>query len=333
LFILVLLAGVYPALAAKSETKPEKDVAEKFNEPRPDARKITFDVDEGTWMNVDVSPDGANVLFDLLGDIYTIPVSGGTAKRITTGPAMDKHPRYSPDGKTILFISDREGMDNLWLMNVDGTNPHSLTKEKDNYFMSPAWTPDGKYVITRKEDGKRAGIPPIELWIYHIQGGTGIKLVSSDDMSNASGPVSSKDGRYIYFGSRKVPFNYIPNLSNGLWQIMRYDRQTGETFQLTGGIGGAVRPALSPDGKLLVFLSRRDNETVLVSRNLSSGAEKIIAHGLSRDEQEGFTRDDLYPNYSFTPDSKAIILWNHGKIQRLDVETKQVADIPFKVTV
>ncbi|MCI0444517.1 amidohydrolase family protein [bacterium] len=334
LFLIVLVAGPVVGKSSKSDTKSKPtDVAKNINAPQANGRNITFDTSEGTWMSIDISPDGSTLVFDLLGDIYTMPVTGGTAKAITKGPGLDMHPRYSPDGKTIAFGSDRGGMENLWLMNSDGTNPRILVKDKDTYVMSAAWTPDGNYLIARKEDGKRAGIPPIELWMYHVQGGTGIKLTSSDELSNASGPVASRDGRFIYFAARKERFNYIPDLSSGLWQIMRYDRKTGETTQLTQGFGGAVRPAVSTDGKSLFFLSRRDADTVMVWRDLETGSEKILAKGLTTDEQEGFTRSDLYPNYAVTPDGKSLIYSDHGKIEKLDIQSKQTTQINFTAKV
>ena len=161
------------AMAADAPTPPAAkapDVAADINKPRADARRISFDTTEGTWMSVDVSPDGRTLVFDLLGDIYTLPISGGTAQAISTGPAWDSHPRYSPDGKTIAFSSDRGGIENIWLMDPNGRNPRPLTTEKDAYVRSAAWTPDGNYLVARKEDGKRAGIPPVELWVYHREG-------------------------------------------------------------------------------------------------------------------------------------------------------------------
>jgi Tol biopolymer transport system component/imidazolonepropionase-like amidohydrolase len=331
----LLIAALVLTVSASAETPAKKkfDPAEDINKPRPDARKVNFTVSEGTWMSVDLSPDGTTLLFDLLGDIYTVPVAGGKATVLTRGPAFDWHPRYSPDGKTIAFTTDRSGIDNLWLMNADGKNPRSLTTEKDEYVRSAMWSPDGNYLVARKETGKRGGIPPVELWMYHVHGGSGVKLTNADEMNNASGPAFSPDGRYIYFSGRNQGFNYIPDLSHGLWQVYRYDRQTGNTIQLTSGYGGAVRPAISPDGKSMVFVSRRDASTVLVVRDLARGSERIAARDVTRDEQEGFAQQDLWPPYAISGDGKSIYFSNHGKITRLDVASGAAQQIAFTADV
>ncbi len=64
-------------------------------------------------MNLDVSPDGKTIAFDMLGDIYTMPISGGTAKAIRTGIPFEIQPRFSPDGTKISFTSDAGGGDNI----------------------------------------------------------------------------------------------------------------------------------------------------------------------------------------------------------------------------
>ena len=318
----------------KEDAKKEPDPAADINKPRADARKITFTATEGTWMSVDVSPDGQTIAFDLLGDIYVVPLAGGAARAITTGPAFDSHPRYSPDGKTIAFTSDRSGIENVWLMDADGGNPRALTTEKDSYVRSAAWTPDGNYLVARKEDGKRGGIPPVELWMFHREGGGGgMKLTSSDDVNNAGGAAVSRDGKSIYFAGRARRFNYIPNLADGLWQIFRYDRDLADTFPVTGGFGGAVRPAVSPDGKTLVYISRRDDETVMVARDLPSGSERILTRAVTRDEEEGFAQMDLWPNYAFTPGGKTLVFSDKGRLTRMDVASGARQEIPFTAAV
>ncbi len=161
LALIASLLLAHPALAQEKEPdkgkEKKEDVAADINKARADARKITFTTSDATWASLDVSPDGKTIVFDLLGDIYAVPIAGGAAARLTSGPAYDCQPRFSPDGRTIAFTSDRGGIDNVWLMNADGTAPQALTTEKDSFVRSPSWTPDGQYVIARKEDGKRGG--------------------------------------------------------------------------------------------------------------------------------------------------------------------------------
>lgn len=313
--------------------KSGDDVADDVNAPRRDARRIELDVTEGTWMNLDVSPDGSTIVFDLLGDIWSMPVTGGQARPLTLGPAWDAQPRFSPDGRRIAFASDRTGMMNAWLMGADGASPRAVTDDDDFYVRGPAWSPDGDYLIARRETGVRGGIPPVELWMWHVEGGDGVKVTDKKEIDDASGPCFSSDGRFLFFSAREEDFSYEPDLSSGLWQVMRLDRRTGETLQLTQGFGGAARPAVSPDGRTLAFLSRRDADTVLVLRSLDSGAERVVRRGLSRDEQEGFGENDLYPGYAFMPDGASLVLWNRGRIERIDVASGDATAIPFRAHV
>lgn len=319
--------------AAERPGKPAEDPAAEINAAMPGSRTVRFETDQGTWMSVDVSPDGRRIVFDLLGDLYDLPIEGGQARRLTSGAAWDSQPRYSPDGRTIAFTSDRSGIDNLWLVGADGSDPRAVTSEKETYVRTPAWTPDGEYLIARREDGTLAGIPPVELYLHSRHGGAGVQLTDSDETHNAAGPVASRDGRFFYFARRQRPFSYIPNLQDGLWQIARYDRRTGQVSQVTTGIGGAARPALSPDGARLAFVSRRDGETVLVERDLASGAERIVARGLGRDEMEGFAAADLYPGYTYTPDGAAIVLADRGRPTRIDLAAGTRTPIPFEAEV
>jgi Tol biopolymer transport system component/imidazolonepropionase-like amidohydrolase len=336
---LLIVVCTSPATAQKpdkrktAQAEKPPDPAAAINTPRADGRKVTFQASEATWTSVDSAPDGKTLVFDIVGDIYTMAIEGGEARAISRGPAYDHHPRYSPDGKTIAFTSDEGGMENLWLMDADGKNRRALTDGKDAYIRSAAWTPDGNYLVAKKEDAKPAGIPPVELWMYHRLGGSGIKLTSSDEWHHASGPVVSRDGRYIYFSARRGRFNYVPDMTRGLWHIVRFDRQTGETHPLTTGFGGAVRPALSPDGRTLVFLSRRDADTVLVARDLESGAERVVMRGMDKDQQEGFAPMDVWPNYAFLPDGQHLVVPHRGALSKVSIATGAAQPIAFRATV
>ena len=126
-------------------------------------------------------PNGQTIVFDILGDLYTIPIAGGKATRITSGMGWDQQPRYSPDGSQIVFVSDRNGAKNVWIANADGTKPHTITKSERINFSSPIWSADGQYVIA-----SRAG----QLWMYHKDGGSGLQMTGlRPDGAPATGPA------------------------------------------------------------------------------------------------------------------------------------------------
>jgi imidazolonepropionase-like amidohydrolase len=194
---------------------------------------------------------------------------------------------------------------------------------------SASWTPEGTYLLARREDASKAGLPPTELWLFHRYGGAGVKVTAADDIDSAAGPVASRDGRYFYFAARKERFSYTQDLTSGVWQVVRYDRRTGESANVTSGMGGGARPQVSPDGRTLVFVSRRDADTVLVARDLTSGRERVLMRPLGGDDQEGFAALDVYPGYAFVPDGTAVVLWSRGSIWRVPVAGGEPQRIPF----
>src|SRR3989454_12577682 len=156
----------------KEEKKDEKK-DEKKGLPLKSDRKVEFTTDEGTWLSLDVSPDVKTIVFELLGDIYTLPIEGGQAKLIDGGMAFDSQPKFSPDGKSIAFLSDREGTENIWIMRADGSEPKQVSKDSNSEFASPSWDASGKYIYVCKT---HFGIGPREIWMYHVDGGTGVQI-------------------------------------------------------------------------------------------------------------------------------------------------------------
>ncbi|MFN2398494.1 MAG: amidohydrolase family protein [Gemmatimonadaceae bacterium] len=344
----VVLCGAVP-VAAQDSTRtdtPAADTAksrEKEGLPLKPTRTIRFTTDEGTWLSLDVSPDGKTIVFDLAGDLYTLPIAGGTATRITSGMAFDAQPRYSPDGKNIVFSSDRSGAENLWLVEPDGKNARALTKGDKGQYISPEWTPDGNYiVVSRSTTDVRAST--YELYLYHREGGTGVKLAgasgagSSAPQAGAAAPLDNylgaafgSDPRYVYVSVKRGGFGY--NLQFPLWQIAVYDRETGKTHTRTNAHGSALRPVLSADGKYMVYGTRADSVTSLRLREMASGDETVFARSVQRDDQESrYTRDNM-PGSSFTPDGRSFITAYDGKIWRLEVPSGKPTQIPFSADV
>jgi Tol biopolymer transport system component/imidazolonepropionase-like amidohydrolase len=343
----VLLAIFFCASIANAAPAPQDDKAaapdqaegkaEKKEQTLPlkPTRKISFTTDEGTWVSLDASPDGKQIVFDLLGDLYTVSTSGGEAQRLTSGLPWDCQPRFSPDGKQIAFISDRNGSDNLWIMNADGTNPKRVTEETDYLLGSPAWSPDGNYIVARKYGpypGPEDYLRMTALWMYHKDGGKGIEIVKGKGETQiSSGAAFSPDGKLIYFSSHAGQFRY--NVDIGRFQVYTFNRDTGEVETITSEYGGGLRPILSPDGRWLVYASRHDSKTGLRIRDLTTREEHWLALPIQRDDQEGFAVNDVLPGYSFTPDSKAVLFTHDGHIQRVDVAARKVATIPFSAKV
>jgi Tol biopolymer transport system component len=327
----------------KQETteKTRSDPTEKKKKglPLQPDRTIELTTDEGTWVSLDVFPDGKSIVFELLGHLYTVPISGGDAKPLTSGLAFDSQPRCSPDGKQIAFVSDRDGAENLWIINSDGTNPRPLTKDKQSLFASPAWTPEGDYILVSRQPQLPWG--SFEIWMYHVRGGSGVQVTKGkpkpdskpDDYNNAIGAVASPDGKHLYYAKRNKMFNAYNNLRFPLSQVVRRDRVTGDEDTITEAPGSAFRPALSPDATKLVYGTRVDNQTGLRLRDLASGDERWLKLPVQRDEQESRYTRDLLPGYAFTPDGRHIVAAYEGKIHKIDIQTGEDQIVHFSARV
>lgn len=330
-FLLLLQCSV---LALFAQDKKPWDV----NNPDLPYKKYEFQVNEGTWMNLDLSPNGKTIVFDLLGDIYTLPVEGGQATCIRSGIAMEVQPSFSPDGKKILFTSDAGGGDNIWTMNTDGSEAKQITKENFRLLNNATWCPDGNYFIARKHFTSTRSLGAGELWIYHISGGEGIQLTArKNDQQDLNEPSCSADGRYVYYSEDMYPggyFQYNKDPNNQIFVIKRFDRSKGEILDITGGPGGAFRPQISHDGKQLAFIKRIRTQTVLYIRNLETGEEKPIYNKLSKDQQEAWTTFGVYTHFAWTPDDKDLIIWSEGKLTKVSAQGNNTAtDIPFQCNV
>ena len=256
-------------------------------------RQVPINVEEGTWMNVDVSPDGQTIAFDLLGDIYTMPIAGGTPRRISSGLAFDMQPRFSPDGQLIAFTSDRGGGDNIWVMNADGSGVRQITRENFRLLNAPTWSPDGQYIAARKHFTTQRSLGTGEIWLYHVSGvGDGVALVERPNpqfQKELGEPAFAPGGRAIYFTRNTTPgnnFEYAQDSNRQVFAIERYDMNTGERRTVAGGPGGAVRPTPSPDGRWLAYVHRTGGHSRLFVRDLRSGEQRQVYADLDQDLQE-----------------------------------------------
>lgn len=332
--LLIALLVSLPFVAVQAEDEADSwDVTAIPGE----SRDITIDTRSGTWMSVDVSPDGQNIAFDLLGDIYIVPVAGGEAKAINSGHDWSVQPRFSPDGSEIAFTSDAGGGDNIWIMNADGSDARQLTKEDFRLLNNPVWSPDGDYVAAKKHFTTTRSAGTGEIWLYHRNGGAGVAVVERPNEAHQKAlgePAFSPDGRYIYYSLDQTPggsFEYAQDSNGEVMAIRRFDMETGENEGYVSGAGGSVRPTPSPDGKYLAFVRRIRGESALFVKDLASGAEYPIYEGLDKDLQEVWGTHGAYPGMDWMPDSQSVVFWGGGGIKRVDISSKQASDIAFHV--
>jgi Tol biopolymer transport system component len=245
---LTLLMGLGLISSQAQDKKSPKKDSTSFSQfkglPLKATRSFDFTTNEGTWTSLAVSPDGKTILFDLMGDIYSIPMEGGKATAITKGMAYDNHPSFSPDGKRILFLSDRSGAENIWYIDLEKKDTLALTEEQNNNFPGAVYTPDGNYIVYTK--GRRN----TKLYLMHKNGGAGTSLIDAPATLKTIDPAVSADGRYIYYSARNGAWNYnamLPQYSIGV-----YDREKGTTRTIASRYGSAFTPVLSKDGKWLV---------------------------------------------------------------------------------
>ena len=325
-----------PANAGEADKK--EDAKWDVSNPPGEKTDIKIDTKTGTWMSLDVSPDGQTIAFDMLGDIYTMPMSGGEATAIASGMAWEIQPRFSPDGKRIAFTSDRGGADNIWTMDIDGTDAQQVTKESFRLLNNPTWSPDGRFIAARKHFTTSRSLGTGEIWLYSTEGGSGVKLVKRPNESfqkELGEPMFAPDGKSIYYSMNTTPGNrfiYAQDSNTTLFEILRYDMDTGETSTAVSGFGGSVRPTPSPDGKTMAFVRRERSKSKLYLKDMESGKEWKIFDDLDQDMQETWAVHGVYPNMDWTPDGKALIFWAGGEIHRYTVKTGAVDHIPFHVS-
>jgi imidazolonepropionase-like amidohydrolase/Tol biopolymer transport system component len=336
------VASDAPTDVSKEPSKKKWDV----NNPPGEKATVNIDTKTGTWMTVDVSPDGKQIVFDLLGDLYLLPIAGGEAKPLTSSIAWEMQAKFSPDGKRIAYMSDAGGGDNIWVMNSDGTNAKEVTKESVRLLNNPVWHPNGQYIAARKHFVGTRSLGSGEIWMYHVSGTDkqqeGVQLNEKPNWQKDLGePAFSPDGRYVYYSQDTTPgttFEYNKNSNGQIYQIFRRDMRTGKAIAFVSGAGGAIRPVPSPDGQYLAFVRRvRVNEksqSTLFLKDLKTGEEVAVWGELERDMQEAWAVHGVYPSFAWMPSttkSTEIVVWAKGKIWRVDPFKKIASEIPFHV--
>ena len=328
---LLLLFFVGVVSASAQEPAQRSGASEHGDLPLEPGRTIPIDLTEGSWISVDVSPDGTLLVFDYLGDLFTLPIEGGEATQLTSGMAFDAQPRFSPDGTRVAFTSDRDGGQNIWTIRLDRTDTTQMSRGEANRAEAPDWSSDGRYLVATFGAGnfRYGGNANLRLW--HVDGGSGVDLFEDQGLRKAVGATFAPDGRWIWFAQRTGTGDWDYNAQLPLYEIRAYDRDTGEVHDRVERVGSALRPTLSPDGRWLVYGTRHEAETGLRLRELATGEERWLAYPMQHDDQESRATLDVLPGMSFTPDSRELVASYGGKLWRIPVEGGAAREIPFQV--
>lgn len=281
------------------------------------AEKLSFNATEGTLMSIDVSPDGKRLAFDLLGHIYTMSVNGGKAEAITKGTSWNMFPRYSPDGKKIMFTSDRSGSDDLWVYDLYTFEMTNITKMELPVHQG-TWSNDGRHVFGTALNMKVRH----PVYMFNMFGDRQVIIpagsrtpVTHFEMHPTNGLVYFEhgDGSLYSSGDRIKTFN----MKNAKVEVY-IDRP-----------GGATNPTLSPDGKQLAYIHRDDRQTVLVVHDLETREEKVVNRKLDFDRQDSGSFYGSYPNMSWHPNGQEIFVSYLGGIHAVKVRTGKARKIEF----
>lgn len=355
---LVFAAAVFGQVLAQEAAK-DWDVTK----PRGKLREIAFKTTEGTIQSIDVSPDGEWLIFDLLAHIYRLPVSGGQAEALTqnSGIAINFDARYSPDGESIAFISDRGGALSLWIMNADGGGAREvLDGGEKSWIGQPVWAPDGNSVfVTRyfiRTHTPQTWVVPTQIWQVQIESGSAERVVGGA-MSFVYRPSVPGDGAYLYYERMDAPDNVDGYFQVGdRHHVRRLNLETGKDEAVTEPMLRraywdtpfyATAPEISPDGETLAFVRKAPFETTPVEdkrfarstglwlRNLDQGTERILTSPINPDLTD--TKNGYHlrfaNGYDWAPDGTAIYLPDAGSIRRIDVASGAVSTIPFSAQV
>lgn len=200
--------GVDPDKNHPSDT--QWDISQPNYSVKP--KQVELELTEGTWMNIDVTPDGKSVLFDLLGDIYRIPIEGGSASEITSGHAWDMQPQVSSDGRYLSFTSDRSGADNIWikdLLNLDEP-AQQITFEKFRLLNNASWHPTQNFLVAKKHFTTSRSLGTGEIWMYHgfldarlnrdkVSGSVVVERPAKTYQKELGEPVFAPDGESVFY--------------------------------------------------------------------------------------------------------------------------------------
>jgi Tol biopolymer transport system component/imidazolonepropionase-like amidohydrolase len=288
-------------------------------------KKTTIRVSEGTNLGFDVSADGRSIVFDLLGQLWLISASGGTARPITDAVrdvAEDLDPSFSPDARRVVFRAERNGRTGLWLLNLDDGVVRQLTQvpNPEGFVGNAAWSPDGRVVAFARAfpdfDQKRLHS---DLAVVNVDSGTEREVsITGLQTPTVADPFWTKDGKQIAFVAR----NAQRGRGGRIWIV---DAAGGKATPLTDESVHAIAPALSPDGRRMAYFAPDSTGRFQVWVQEMSGAS-VAAHAAIRITDHA---DVTATRIRWLRDAGALVYSADGRLWRVDATGGHRREIGF----
>lgn len=332
--------NLHPESSLDDETVGVKGRAREL--PLKPAREISFSIEEGTWISLDVSPDGETIVFDLLGDLYLLPIGGGEAEVLTSGLEFDHQPRFSPDGQEVVYVSDRDGSNNVWVVNLADKVQRQISEDYWMQFVSPEWGAEGNSIyatryqfgnsVNARVSGLRGNFNG-EILKFPASGNDAPEVIFNGSQIDAgalySGASIARDNQRFFVTTSSSPRSIFSRQ-----RIHQIDAENETSFPVSVKGINAYRPRISPNGRHLAFLSEEHGHIRMMLQDLSSGAIKILVDDVGN-SRAGRSNDntDLHPGYAFAPDGQSIIYSGEGLIWRVDINSGNRKEVPFRAQV
>lgn len=290
--------------------------ASEFQKISSESVVKSVSVNEGTNLSATLSPDGKTILLDLQESLWSLPISGGTAKRLTDPLLEPSRPDWSPKGDLVAFQGYKGGTFHIWLIKPDGTGIRQLTTGHGDD-REPRISPDGKTVAFASD---RAFEGSYDIWTADIATGKLTRKTSAPEEEYE--PTWSPDGTTIAFVSAKgVTRFHGASVVGGDIKSIAVDGTIKTLYSLPQATAGDPfsaahldSPSFSPDGKLAYTI-------------FSGGKSELFVEGKKVGASE-----DVFPFYaSFLPGNK-ILYTGDGKILVSDLSDGTTSAIPFSAT-
>ena len=213
----------------------------QLREDRAGARAGMVNVSKNVT-NFEISPDGKRALFGARGEIFTVPNGPGITHDLTnTSGVHERNAKWSPDGKSIAYVGDASGEDEIYVMSPDGKEaPKQITSGADTYKYEIYWSPDSKKIAWTDKKQR----------VQYVDVATkAVKVIHQAKVFEVRDEVWSPDSKWIAFSQPE---------EDALTKVHLYSVDEGKTYDVTDGWYGSGTPMFSGDGKYLFFVSARD---------------------------------------------------------------------------